>query len=62
MRTNSTSSMGAFHPAVFLLLVYAVSLFMSLFVCRIVYYSMSERSADFSGGVSGYVKQVTALK
>lgn len=42
MRHRSTPSMGAFHPAIFLLLVYAISLTMSIFVCRIIFFSINK--------------------
>lgn len=41
MRRNSTSSIGALHPVVFFLVVYGISLFLAIFVCRTVYYSMN---------------------
>lgn len=41
MRRNSTSSMGALHPVLFFLFVYGLSLFLALFVCRTVYYSVN---------------------
>lgn len=39
MKHNSTHTMGAFHPAIFMLVVYAISLTMSIFICRIVFFS-----------------------
>ncbi len=42
MRRNSTSSMGALHPILFFFLVYGISLFLALFVCRTVYYSIND--------------------
>ncbi len=45
MRRNSTKSLGAFHPVLFFLFVYGLSLFLALFVCRTVYYSMNEESS-----------------
>ena len=42
MRRNSTSSLGAFHPILFFLCVYGISLFLALFVCRTVYYSIND--------------------
>ncbi len=45
MRNNSTSSFGALHPALFFFLVYGISLFLSLFVCRTVYYSINGEEA-----------------
>lgn len=40
MRRNSTSSIGALHPILFFLFVYGMSLFLALFVCRTVFYSI----------------------
>jgi len=45
MRRNSTSAMGAIHPILFFTLVYGISLFMAIFVCRTVYNSLNEPSA-----------------
>lgn len=42
MRHKSTHAMGALHPAIFLLLVYAISLTMSIFVCRIIFFSVNK--------------------
>ena len=41
MRRNSTSSVGAMHPVLFFLLIYGIALFLALFVCRTVYYSIN---------------------
>ncbi len=41
MRRNSTPSLGAIHPILFFMLVYGISLFLALFVCRTVYYSIN---------------------
>jgi hypothetical protein len=41
MRRKSTRSVGALHPILFFLFVYGLSLFMALFVCRTVYYSIN---------------------
>ncbi|MEJ7914489.1 MAG: hypothetical protein WKF70_15135, partial [Chitinophagaceae bacterium] len=42
---NSTSSMGALHPILFFFLVYGISLFLALFVCRTVYYNLNGEEA-----------------
>jgi hypothetical protein len=42
MRRNSTSSLGAFHPIMFFVCVYGISLFLAIFVCRTVYNSLHE--------------------
>lgn len=41
MRRNSTSTMGALHPVLFFLVIYGISLFLAIFVCRTVYYSIN---------------------
>jgi hypothetical protein len=41
MTRNSTSTIGALHPIMFFILIYGISLFMALFVCRAVYYSIN---------------------
>lgn len=41
MRRNSTSAMGALHPVLFFLVIYGISLFLAIFVCRTVYYSIN---------------------
>jgi len=46
MRKNSTRSMGAFHPVLFFMLIYGISLFLAIFVCRTVYYSMNGEEAS----------------
>lgn len=33
--------MGAMHPVLFFLLIYGIALFLALFVCRTVYYSIN---------------------
>lgn len=40
MSRNSTSSVGALHPVLFLLLVYIISIVLAFFVCRMVYFSL----------------------
>ena len=42
MRRNSTSSLGALHPILFFVIVYAISLFLAFFVCSTVYYTFNE--------------------
>jgi hypothetical protein len=33
--------MGALHPVLFFTLIYGISLFLAIFVCRTVYYSVN---------------------
>ena len=42
MRRNSTSSLGALHPILFFVIVYAISLFLAFFVCSTVYYTFND--------------------
>jgi len=51
MRRNSTSSMGALHPVFFFMFIYGISLFLALFVCRTVYYSINDNTANHSKSV-----------
>ena len=41
MRRNSTSSIGALHPVLFMLLIYIISVVLAFFVCRMIYYSIN---------------------
>ena len=41
MKQTSTSSIGALHPILFFCVVYGISLFLALFVCRTVYYNIN---------------------
>jgi len=45
MRRNSTSSVGALHPILFFVIVYAISLFLAFFVCSTVYYTFNDDAA-----------------
>jgi cytosine/uracil/thiamine/allantoin permease len=45
MNRKSTSAVGAFHPVLFFVAVYGISLFLSFFVCRSVYYGLHEEDA-----------------
>ncbi|MBD0277144.1 MAG: hypothetical protein M3342_25315 [Bacteroidota bacterium] len=40
MNRNGISSLGAFHPILFFVIVYAISLFLAFFVCRTVYFTL----------------------
>ena len=66
MRRNSTSAMGALHPVLFFLVIYGISLFLAIFVCRTVYYSINGDGVATSNTVQTdmYSTQVhtTALK
>lgn len=48
MKRSSTSSIGAIHPILFFMLVYGISLFMAIFVCRTVYNSVYEEPVSNS--------------
>lgn len=41
---NRRSSMGALHPVLFMLMVYAISVVLAFFVCRVIYNSLHSAS------------------
>ncbi|HZF64484.1 MAG TPA: hypothetical protein VEZ55_08370 [Chitinophagaceae bacterium] len=72
MRRTSTSAIGAFHPIMFFIVVYSLSVLMALFVCRSVYISIygdpdlvhveSKTNKDLSFAATTGNMQVTALR
>ena len=66
MRRNSTSAMGALHPIMFFLVIYGISLFLAIFVCRTVYYTIHDDGIVSSNTIGSEVLHVevntTALK
>jgi hypothetical protein len=64
MRRNSTSAMGALHPIMFFLVIYGISLFLAIFVCRTVYFSVHDETAGSNNIKAAYSAQIntTALK
>ena len=66
MRRNSTSAMGALHPVLFFLVIYGISLFLAIFICRTVYYSINNDGITSSSTVQTSIystqSQTTALK
>jgi hypothetical protein len=66
MRRNSTSAMGALHPVLFFLVIYGISLFLAIFVCRTVYYSINSDSVANSKSIQADIystqPHTTALK
>ena len=42
MSRKTTSSVGAFHPILFFVVIYGISLFLAFFVCSSVYYSIND--------------------
>jgi flagellar biosynthesis protein FliP len=55
MKHNSTSTLGALHPIMFFIVVYGISLFLALFVCRTIYFGINEKA---TGQIEG--KQATS--
>jgi hypothetical protein len=53
--------MGALHPVLFFLVVYGISLFLAIFVCRTVYYSINTDMAKTSRSVKIHEYPVPAL-
>jgi hypothetical protein len=66
MRRNSTSPIGTLHPILFFLVIYGISLFLAIFVCRTVYYSINGAEATNSNIVNAATystaASTTALK
>lgn len=66
MRRNSTSPIGALHPILFFLVIYGISLFLALFVCRTVYYSINDDGLANSKAIQATIystkTHTTALK
>jgi hypothetical protein len=66
MRRNSTSPIGTLHPILFFLVIYGISLFLAIFVCRTVYYSMHDEGTANSSTVKtdaySTAASTTALK
>ena len=60
MRRNSTTSMGALHPVLFFFVLYGISLFLALFVCRTVYYSINDEVSAQSKSVDNTVLKYSA--
>lgn len=42
MNRNSSSSLGAFHPILFILMIYVISVVLAFFVCTTIYNSIHE--------------------
>ncbi|MDQ6609805.1 MAG: hypothetical protein M3Y85_08295 [Bacteroidota bacterium] len=51
MSRNSTSSVGALHPVLFMLLVYIISVVLAFFVCRIIYNNIYENPSSMETGI-----------
>ena len=52
MKHNSTSTLGALHPIMFFIVVYGISLFLALFVCRTIYFGINEKATGQTEGKS----------
>ncbi|MDB5251383.1 MAG: hypothetical protein JWP27_552 [Flaviaesturariibacter sp.] len=52
MKHNSTSTLGALHPIMFFIVVYGISLFLALFVCRTIYFGINEKTTGQTEGKS----------
>jgi flagellar biosynthesis protein FliP len=42
--SRKNSSVGAFHPILFFVVIYGISLFLAFFVCSSVYYSINDEN------------------
>ena len=46
MSRKTNSSVGAFHPILFFVVIYGISLFLAFFVCSSVYYSINDKKDE----------------
>lgn len=60
-RRSTSSSMGAIHPVLFFMLVYGISLFLAIFVCRTVYYSLNGENTSKTEVKSELNSSATAM-
>jgi hypothetical protein len=61
MSRKSSSSIGALHPLLFFVVVYGISLFLAIFVCRTVYYGINDKGSaqtELSAPASGLTGSV----
>jgi hypothetical protein len=61
MKRNSTSVMGALHPVFFMLMVYAISVVLAIFVCNVIYNSL-HKADSLAGDSVTKLAQLTVLK
>jgi hypothetical protein len=58
--------MGALHPVLFFLVIYGISLFLAIFICRTVYFSINgdemARTKTIQSEMYSTEPSVTALK
>ncbi len=65
MKRNSTPAMGAFHPVLFFMFIYGISLLLAIFVCRTVYYSLNGNTSSSQTAQAPYTAptiDATALR
>ena len=43
MKRNAHAALGALHPVLFFVVLYSIALFLALFVCRTVFYSINSK-------------------
>ncbi|HEY9361882.1 MAG TPA: hypothetical protein VIQ00_01375 [Chitinophagaceae bacterium] len=55
MKHKTSTSIGALHPILFFAGVYVVALFLSIFICSTIFYSLNDNQATVS-------KQEKAIK
>jgi hypothetical protein len=48
MKHKTSTSIGALHPILFFAGVYVVALFLSIFICSTIFYSLNDNQATIS--------------
>ncbi|MBN8781770.1 MAG: hypothetical protein J0G98_01805 [Terrimonas ferruginea] len=46
MKNRAFPAMGAFHPLFFFVTVYVVALFLSIFICSSIFYSLQDENGE----------------
>jgi hypothetical protein len=61
MRRNLSSSLGALHPILFLVMIYIISVVLAFFVCTTIYNSLHD-TASVAEEERIHTEALTALK
>ncbi len=57
MKAKKVTSVGALHPIIFFAVMYVVVLFLSIFICSSLFYSLNTTSEDMVTNTSEPAKQ-----
>ncbi len=57
MKTKSINSVGALHPILFFAVMYVVVLFLSIFICSSLFYSLNNNSSSGFSSTSNKIEK-----